>query len=378
MKKLINILFLLLAFNVFFCPTTVKACSAFLLKGKDYCVVGFNENDSKSLPGLILTNKRGVVKEGLSWNQLVSNEEINEPKIKWTSKYGSVSFNLLGIDMPCYGVNEKGLFIVELFLDKTYSTNIEGRAHLFWGQWIQYQLDHYASTDEVLNALDSAPVIDWWPNYPGSHFFLSDKSGKTAVIELIDGKYAVSANDRMPVPVLCNSPYREELKNLQQYKGYGGTVDFNIQSQKWEDRFCKAAHLLDNYQKVQPAQNPVDYSWNVLNGIVPGIWQLVYDANNGILQFRSDRGQGIKELDMSEIDFSTETPVMYLDIHADFSGRSFPHFSTFTPEASMEYVSKGFVFGEENSPISKTERYAATLKNLDIYVRKTYRLNNGQ
>ena len=373
MKKLNIILFLMLAINVFFCLMPVNACSAFLLKGKDYCVAGFNENDTKSLPGLILTNKRGVVKEGFSWKQLVSDEKIDEPKIKWTSRYGSVSFNLLGIDMPCYGVNEKGLFIVELFLDKTYSKNIEGRAHLFWGFWIQYQLDNYASVDEVLNALDSAPVIDWWPNYPGSHFFLTDKSGKTAAIELIDGKYVVYTNDRMPIPVLCNDTYREELKKLQQYRGYGGTVDFDMQSNRWEDRFCKAAHLLDNYNsKVQAAQNPVDYSWKMLNDIHPGIWQLVYDVNNGVLQFRSDRGQGIKELKLSEIDFSTETPVMYLDIHADFSGEAFPRFSKFTPEASMEHVAKGFVFGEENSATAKTKEYAATLKNMDIYVRKTY------
>ena len=370
-----NILFFLLVqvFSSF--PMAVKACSAFMLKGKDYCVVGFNENDSKSLPGCILTNKRGVTKEGLSWNQLVSNEKINEPKIKWTSKYGSVSFNLLGIDMPCYGVNEKGLFIVELFLDKTYSTNIEGRANLFWGQWIQYQLDNYASVNEVLHALDSAPVIDWWPNYPGSHFFLCDKSGKTAAIELIDRKYVVYANDKMPIPVLCNNPYQEELIHLQQHKSFGGTTVFDMQSKRWEDRFCKAAHLLNGYNKIQSAQNPVDYSWRMLNDIYPGIWQLVYDVNNGILQFRSDRGQGIKELDMSEIDFSTQTPVMYLDIHADFSGKSFSHFSKFSPEASMKYVSKGFVFGEENSAFSKTEEYAAIMRNIDIYVRKTYQFS---
>ena len=365
LKKIIW--FLLLVQNVFFCPITVKACSAFMLKGKDYCVVGFNENDGKSLPGLILTNKRGVTKEGLSWNQLVSNEKINEPEIKWTSHYGSVSFNLLGIDMPCYGVNEKGLFIVELFLDKTYSTDIEGRAHLWWGQWIQYQLDNYASVNEVLSALNSAPVIDWWPNYPGSHFFLCDKSGKTAAIELIDGKYVVSVNDKMPVPVLCNNPYQEELKNLQQYKGFGGTIDFDVNSQRWQDRFCKAAHLINSFNEAQSTCNPVDYSWKVLNDIFPGVWQLVYDVNNGILQFRSDQGQGIKELDMSTIDFSNETPVMYLDIHADFSGKAFPRFSTLTPEVNMEYVIKGF-------NLSDNKKFAILQKNIDDYVRRTYHL----
>ena len=366
MKKII--LLLLLAQSIFLCQTTVKACSAFMLKGKDYCVVGFNENYSKSLPGLILTNKRGVTKEGLSWNQLVSNEKVNEPKISWTSRYGSVSFNLLGIDMPCYGVNEKGLFIVELLLDKTFSTNIEGRAHLFWGQWIQYQLDNYASVNEVLKALDSAPVIDWWPNYPGSHFFLCDKTGATAAIELIDGKFVVFANDKMPVQVLCNAQYKEELMYLQQYKGFGGNNDFDVNTQSWNDRFCKAAHLINRYNEVQSAYNPVDYSWKVLDDIFPGVWQLVYDVNKGVLQFRSDRGRGIKELNLSEIDFSTKTPIRYLDIHADFSGKAFPRFSTFTPEINKEYVIKGFNLGDNNPD------FITLQKNIDSYVRKTHQL----
>ena len=366
-----NILFLLLVQVFFSYPIVNKACSAFMLKGKDYCIVGFNENDSKSLPGCILTNKRGVTKEGLSWNHLVSDEKINETKIKWTSKYGSVSFNLLGIDMPCYGVNEKGLFIVELYLDKTYSTNIENRAHLFWGNWIQYQLDNYSSVNEVLNALDSAPVIDWWPNYPGSHFFLCDKNGKTAAIELIDGQYVVFANDNMPEPVLCNDQYQKEIENLRQYKGFGGAIEFDINSQKWGDRFGKAVHLINSYDKKQSAINPVEYSWNILNDIFPGVWQLVYDVNNSVLQFRSDRGQGIKELDMSTIDFSTDTPVMYLDIHADFSGKAFPRFETFTPEVNRKYVTLGFLNGNENNDFSKSKTFAAILKNTDDYMRTT-------
>ena len=374
MKQKSIIIWCAVAFMCLFSRITVNACTAFMLKGKAYCVVGFNENDKKSLPGMIVTNKRGVAKEGLSWNRLVSEEVIKEPKIKWTSRYGSVSFNLLGIDMPCYGVNEKGLFIVELYLDKAYSTNIDGRANMWWAQWIQYQLDNYASVKEVIKALKSAPVIDWWPNYSGSHFFVSDKNGATAAIELIDGKYVVSENGKMPVLVLCNGKYQEDLTALRQYAGFGGTANFTINTQDWKNRFCNVAHLLRNYQAAQQAVNPVEYSWNVLNDNYPGIWQFVYDVNNGALQFRSDQGRGIKELDMSAIDFSYKTPIMYLDIHADFSGKALPRFSKLTPEVNKQYASKGFLVGDADNTFAKSAAFSAIQKNIDHYVRKTYNL----
>jgi len=53
--------------------------------------------------------------------QIVKVNNRNKKTISWKSKYGSVSFSLSGIDLPCYGVNEKRLFIVELYLDNTLS-----------------------------------------------------------------------------------------------------------------------------------------------------------------------------------------------------------------------------------------------------------------
>ncbi|MFT2011502.1 linear amide C-N hydrolase [Pontibacter sp. 13R65] len=164
------------------------SCSAFLLKGEGHCVVGFNEN-WKTMPGIVVLNKRNIVKESLSWKRLTSSQATKEKTITWKSKYGSVSFNLLGADLPCYGVNEKGLFLAELYLDKTYSMPDTAKANMFWAQWIQYQLDSHATVEEVIGNLDKAPVIDWWPNFPGSHFFVADKEGNTAAIELMEGRF---------------------------------------------------------------------------------------------------------------------------------------------------------------------------------------------
>jgi len=82
-----------LFFDMFFhLSVQSKACSAFLLTGKNYNVVGFSEN-WKTMPGMIIINKRGVLKRNISWQNLTTNQlKANK---HWTSKFGFATFNLL-------------------------------------------------------------------------------------------------------------------------------------------------------------------------------------------------------------------------------------------------------------------------------------------
>lgn len=360
-----------LIFTSFVAPFTAQSCSAFLLKGKDYSVIGFNEN-WKTMPGMVVINGRGVQKTGMSWKQLVSETQVPERQAKWTSRYGSVSFNLLGVDMPCYGINEKGLFIVELYLAKTYSIADEKKANLFWGHWIQYQLDNFATVGEVVAHLNEAPVIDWWPTFPGSHFFLSDKKGNTAAVELIDGKYVISTGKTMPVPVLCNKPYQQELNTLSAYKAFGGEQEFDMTKAKleWSERYTKAAHYMNLYN-AKADGDPIDYAWNALNNIGRGEWQLIYDVLHTNIQFRTDTGKEVKTIDMKAIDFSAKTP-LFLDINAMLNGEVLSHFAPLTPSVNKEYVAKGFPIGYENAEFANGEAFVTLQQNIDRYVRSTY------
>src|ERR1700728_1207006 len=163
------------------------ACSAFYLKGHDCMVIGFNENWSY-LPGMMMVNKRGLEKDCIGWSDLVA---TNSPgsRLHWKAKWGSVTFTCMGIDLPSYGMNEAGLFVVELALHDTHSLPDPSRPNMFYAQWIQYQLDNFASVEELVANLPTTPVIDWWPKFGGSHFFVADARGRTAAIELIDGKF---------------------------------------------------------------------------------------------------------------------------------------------------------------------------------------------
>ena len=339
-----------------------KACSAFLLKGDDFQVIGFNENWSY-MPGMVLVNKRGVTKYNLGWADMVA-AQPTDPAMKWTSKYGSVTFNLVGVDLPCYGMNERGLFVVELFLDKTYSEPDDAKPHMFWVQWIQYLLDNCATTDEVLSHLPNAPVLDWWPRFPGSHFFVADSNGHTAAIEIIDGKMTVSAGDKMPVPILCNGRYQQELAALNQYRAFDGDRDIDYDVPAMRNRFARIAHRLKEYRAQQ---TPTEFAWRLLDEVNPGVWQLVVDSRRRTLYFRTTACKNIKSINLDQCDFSVETPIDFIDIHANFEGDVVPHLAPWSPEINQAYVLTGYPAGYGDKHFYQSDDFRNVQKNLLRY-----------
>lgn len=347
------------------------ACSAFLLQTKDNLYVGFNEN-WKTMPGMVVVNQRSVKKYALSWNYLSSTHPLPSNTKKWTSKYGSVCFSLMGADLPCYGMNEKGLYLVELFLDKTYSIAEKGKPNMFWAQWIQYQLDNYKDVDELIGHLEQAPVIDWWPKFPGSHFFIADSSGKTAVVELIAGRFKIYTAENMPVKLLCNNPYAQDLQTVKRYEGFGGTETFDLTKNDWDDRFIKAATMLNNFTSL-PNQDALNYSWSILDGVRPGEWQMVADMKKKKFYFRSDIATGIKEIDLSQIDFSKKAAISYRDIHIKSAGDISADFYPLTSVINKNYTEKGFVIAYDNKDFPASQDFRNIIHHMDQYFTATYK-----
>ena len=364
MKKLAAVLCAALAAQI-----SAFACSAFLLKGDSYHVIGFNENWSY-LPGMVVVNKRGHVKHNLSWSDLVA-AQPSSPQLSWTAKYGSVTFNVFGIDLPCYGMNEPGLFIAELALDKTYSTVDSSRPRMFWAQWIQFQLDNYDTVEAVVQHLSEAPLIDWWPHFEGSHFFVTDAQGRTAAIEFIDGKLAVSTAERMPQPILCNGRYQDELAALGRYQGFGGDTLFNSNSIPWKDRFITIAHRLKEYRPE--TATPSDFAWKLLDEVRAGVWQVVADERSRRLEFRSKASSRIKSINLADCDFSANSPIRFLDIHINFKGNIAPHLANWTPQINRAYTLAGFPAGYDKDALYQSEDYTHLQENLLDYAEQLER-----
>ncbi|GGE39067.1 hypothetical protein GCM10011413_00800 [Pedobacter psychrotolerans] len=312
------------------------------------------------MPGMIVVNKREVVKRNISWQNLTTDQQ--QYTQQWRSKFGSVTFNLLGYDFPCYGVNEKGLFLVELYLEETSKVYNPMQPNMFWAQWIQYQLDNYKSVKEVIEHLNDGPNIDWWPNAAGSHFFLTDAKGNSATIALLNGKYTVLTNKEMPMPLLCNNQYHEDLDASKKFDFLGGSEKFNFsQSKNWEDRYTRAYYMLNKYNYDE---KPVDYAWNVLNSIHPGEWQTVIDTKKMNLYFRSDLKKEVKTIDMTKLNFDKNAVVKYLDIHTDETGIVNDHFQNLTIAKNSEYVEKGFPIGYDNKEFGSSNVFEKLKENI--------------
>jgi len=88
----------------------VYPCSSFVLKNGKTILLGKNF-DWTFDQGYIIKNIRNTTK--------VAYYTHNGAPASWTSKYGSITFNQNGKEMPYGGMNEKGLVVEMLWLDDT-------------------------------------------------------------------------------------------------------------------------------------------------------------------------------------------------------------------------------------------------------------------
>jgi penicillin V acylase-like amidase (Ntn superfamily) len=312
------------------------ACSTFMINQGDSFIVGHNlDQITVYEPGYIFVNKRGVTKTNFTENDLLGKPNPTA-KLQWTSKYGSITFNPFGREFPDGGINEAGLYVAEMTLMWTKYPESKSRPHMIVPQWIQYQLDNYQSVDEVLkNKTKIVPEL----NFLLSHFFISDKYGHYACIEFIEGEPVVYTDKSMPVPVLCNGFYSEEMNLLKEYEGFGGTRNIynNIIN---DNRFAQATYMINKYQPNQ-SKPIVGYGFEILKQIGNGNkWSTIVDVKNSTVYFHTSRCRDLKYFCFKNFNFSTSSPVEMIDINSNLSGDVTKQFATYTFSRNKELISE--------------------------------------
>ena len=106
-----RISFLLVVALFLLSSRAVLACTSFVLDNDGFAVFGANL-DYRIHEGLVFINKRNVAKT-------ILDPSTTGEYAEWTSKYGSVSFNIGGYQLAYAGMNEAGLVISTMFLDIT-------------------------------------------------------------------------------------------------------------------------------------------------------------------------------------------------------------------------------------------------------------------
>ncbi len=272
----------------------------------------------------------------------------NQRGLSWTSKYAYIGVGAFLPDIICDGVNEQGLSFGELWLPGTQYPRIMMNDPSVTiplediGRWV---LGSFATVEEVQDALQRVriwahpvPVIN---SVPPLHFAIHDKSGKSIVIEFIQGVMKITKND---VGVLTNAPeFSWHQTNLRNYINLSamnagsincnGTV-LNPTGQgtgmlgipgDWTppSRFVRIALIKDFVKRARDSQEGINLAFHLLNTVdIPygGIqstdgkfdftqWVVVKDLSQGDLYYRTYGDLNYQKVSLKELAKTVQKPI---------------------------------------------------------------------
>lgn len=313
----------------------LAACSTIKLQKGNELLYGHNLNNNGSdIPGMVFVNKRGIFKTGRTWSELATRQGGDPSTLRWISRYGSLTFNTFGRDLPDGGINEAGLYIWEMGLggsDVAYPRH-PGLPRLNQMQWMQYVLDNFATIDDAVKAAREIELEGW-----GWHFFVGDGEGNCAAIDFVDNEAVVHRGEELPVAGLFNALYSLERERSRYFKGYGGLWDVDMKDIR-VPRYVKIGQLQRDYD---PRQDPVEYALMMLDAIYVNEvadWSVVFDVRRGKAYFRTSWNRTVKSFDYKNLDYSAATPVRVLNIDIKEAGEVGSLFKDYSHELSAAFI----------------------------------------
>ena len=308
--------------------SSATACLTFCLQHDDEVVFGRNF-DWPVDTGALIVNRRHVQKTAFV--------PPPEQPVTWVSKYGSVTFNQFSKEVPIGGMNEEGL-VIESMVSRTEQPAADTRKAINELQWIQYQLDTCKSVGEVIESARGIRIARF---AVGLHYFVSDRSGKGAAIEFLNGKMVHRSAERLPAKVLANTSYDEALLTLGGGEGTGAKgAPFRPRG---DTRFQRAAGMIAEYDGRQPA---VAFAFRTLDAVSQRDftkWQVVYDITQRRIYFRTLRDHGIRIVELANFDFGRLNDTLMLDVNSGGPGSVGDRFQVYTETLNDALINASLV-----------------------------------
>jgi penicillin V acylase-like amidase (Ntn superfamily) len=343
-------------FAIFLLPFYLRPCTTFCFKNNGQWIFGRNY-DFEIEYGLVIVNKRGVVKTAL-----LSTGAAGQPA-KWVSRYGSVTFNQFGRELPLGGMNEAGLVIELMWLAETEYPDPDQRPALRELQWIQYQLDTAATVQDVIG---SDRIVRIEKTSHRIHFLLCDRKGGAAAIEFLGGRMRVHTGKDLPVKALANSTYESSLDFLKRF-GADETQPSFKQGDNSLQRFVWAAKGTQAWH-AKTSEGPAAHAFHTLDkaDLSNSKFRIVYDVKAGMIYFRTKSTPWVRSIDFRRFDFSCRTPVKILDMLANLKGDVTSQFQDYTWEANYNLIKKSFsetsfVKGTPEAALNRLSKYPESL-----------------
>ena len=301
--------------------SVAQACTSFAMECKDGLRFGTNfDNDFK--PGLLFVNKRGLSKSGALLDE-------QETPATWTSRYGSVTINTAPYQFPWAGMNEAGLVISTMALNETQVPLPDNRPSLLSAAWIQYVLDTCTTVDDIIAAERRVRL-----NYGVDHYLACDASGQCLAVEFLEGKPVYHRGEDLPLKAMMfGGPYARYFEQRSGDAASGAKPAIVAGRLARVDAMLRAYHPAD-------AKADVTYAFRILKEIsAPNTtWSLVFDLPRRTVFIRTYKNARVRYINFKDLDFSCRTPVIMLDVHAEFAGNLFGHLQEYSHEMTLQHA----------------------------------------
>jgi choloylglycine hydrolase len=193
-----------------------SACTGIRLKAKDGAVIYARTMEfAADLRSELIVIPRG--------KEYVGSAPGGRRGMRWTTRYGVAGANAFGMPIVVDGLNEKGL-AVGIFYFPGYAgypavSESEAETTLAPHELATYLLGTCGDVGEAIQAARrvkvAGVVVEQLRIVPPVHFVVHDASGRSAVLEHVDGRLTVHDN---PLGVVTNAPtFDWHVTNLRNY-----------------------------------------------------------------------------------------------------------------------------------------------------------------
>lgn len=305
---------------------SAKPCSRVVFLGDsttNFVMVGRTLDWRTPIPTNLYVYPRGVEKQSMPTG----------PMLRWVSKYGSV----LAVSYDggvTEGMNEMGLVMNGLFCKGSIYKEATGPDSktpvMSLAVIVSYFLDNFKTVDEVRQWLEANEFDIFGKTFDGGtvsllHWALTDRSGKTLVMEYVDGQLNLYCS--RDLRVLTNDPPLPKMQAIDAYWDGVGGVNMLPGTVRSADRYVRASFFIRHI----PDNTDYDASLAALEGIMGTVsvpygyeiegepnlsstqWRSVADATGNRYYFKFAYQTADFWIDLSRISLTPGSPILKLD-----------------------------------------------------------------
>lgn len=278
--------------------------------------------------GFLHINKRHVAKSAL---KILPTDQ----PLSWTSRYGSLTFNQYGRELPNAGINEAGLVVEVMELKQSTYPQNENKSSLNESQWVQYLLDTAGS---VVDAKSIASQVRIAKILVPLHYLACDATGACAAFEYVNGRLTITDLHKKDSKVLTNDTYTQLIQYRKKFLGFGGTKPLPTGSTTSQDRFVLASHHVKTAPQSIEAADAFGFA-GLSKVFSPNTrWQIVYNLDQKSVSFHTTSVPQTKSINLEAFDFSCKTPVKTFDMQSPLSGDVTQKFSDYSEQQNTALV----------------------------------------